>query len=188
MINPYYYWQPQFTKKEIKELNKFIENNYCEEENSKVTAQIDGVKLKHDNNTKLIRWYLVKPYLQKVYGYADYVLTHDYGFLTYPYPDDKFINLTTYTSKQKDYYKWHLDQESKATGFDIKGTLLINVSEEKYEGGDLKIFYQGEIIIDKFKEPGSMVLFHGFVNHEVTPVTKGTRKTIAVFFGGPKWR
>ena len=50
---------------------------------------------------------------------------------------------------------------------------------------DLKI---QQITLDKFKEPGSMVLFHGFVNHEVTPVTKGIRKTIAIFIGGPKWR
>ena len=188
MIAPYFYWPSQFNKKQIKDLNKFVLNNYSEEENNKVVATVNGDSLKQDQSTKLIRWSLVKPYLQKVYGFADYVLTHDLGFLTYPYPDDKFINLTTYTAKQKNHYKWHLDQEPKTAGFDIKGTLLINVSENKYEGGDLKIFYQGEIVINQFKEPGSMVLFHGFVNHEVTPVTKGVRKTLAMFIGGPKWR
>ena len=66
--------------------------------------------------------------------------------------------------------------------------MLINVSEEKYEGGKLKIFHQGEIEVEHLNAPGSAVLFHGFINHEVTPVTKGTRKIIAMFIGGPTWR
>ena len=116
MISPYYYWPPQFSKKQIKEINNFIINNYNEEENKKVSATIDGNSLKQDESTKLIRWNLVKPYLKKVYGFADYVLTHELGFLTYPYPDDKFINFTSYTAKQKNHYKWHLDQEPKTAG------------------------------------------------------------------------
>lgn len=189
-MNPSYFtWPPQFTKKEIQKINKFFSENYSDIENEESAAHSrDGVKLKHDSVTKLIRWKTIKPYLKEVYGYANYILTHDFGFLTYPYPDDKFVNHTTYTSKSKDCYRWHLDQSGAKDKYDIKGTLLINVSEETYTGGKLKVFHQGNVTIEEFSKPGSMVLFHGFINHEVTPITKGTRKTIAMFIGGPTWR
>ena len=188
MIDLFYWWPPQLDKKQIKQINKFIDKNYSEIESVSPTAMVKGEKLKQDSHTKMVRWHLVKPFLHKIYNYANYTLTHDWGFLTYPYPEDKFINLTTYVGKNKDHYKWHVDQEPKDKKFDIKGTLLINVSEEKYEGGKLKIFHQGEIEVDYLDTPGSVVLFHGFINHEVTPITKGTRKIIAMFIGGPTWR
>ena len=62
------------------------------------------------------------------------------------------------------------------------------MSDTPYKGGDLRLFNQGPETVTDFKKPGSMILFDGFMSHEVTPVTQGTRKTIAIFMTGPKWR
>tara|TARA_R100000664_G_scaffold29185_1_gene40910 strand:- start:963 stop:1529 length:567 start_codon:yes stop_codon:yes gene_type:complete len=188
MIDAYYNWNSKFNNIQIKDINKYIENNYDELESKEMSAHSNGKSLKNVDSTKLIRWKKVKHLFNEVYGFADYVLTHQYGFLTYPYPDDKFVNLNTYTSNNKNNYSWHVDQSKAIDNFDIKGTLLINLSESKYEGGNLKLFHQGELIVDGFSEPGSMVLIHGFMNHEVTPVIKGVRKTFSMFIGGPRWR
>jgi len=189
MIASYYYWEPQFTKKEIHVINKHIQNNFDQIEDIKLSAHSEkGKPLKNVNVTQLIRWHKIKHLVKKVYGFADYVLTHDYGFLTYPYPEDKFVNLTTYTHQNKNDYKWHVDQSNSDNNFDIKGTLLINMSEDEYEGGNFEIFHQGIKKVVEFSKPGSMILFHGFMNHRVTPVTKGTRKTLAMFLSGPTWR
>jgi len=52
MISPYFYWPPQFNKKQIKEINNFIINNFNEEENKKVAATVNGDSLKQDESTK----------------------------------------------------------------------------------------------------------------------------------------
>jgi len=47
-----------------------------------------------------------------------------------------------------------------------------------------------ELIVNKkvanFKKPGDAILFRSFLNHEVTPVTKGERITLSYFINGPK--
>jgi hypothetical protein len=171
MIASYYYWEPQFSKKEILLINKHIQNNFDQIEDVKLGAHSEkGKPLKNVNVTQLIRWHKIKHLVNKVYGFADYVLTHEY------------------TYQNKNDYKWHVDQSHSDNNFDIKGTLLINISEDEYEGGDFEIFHQGIKKVVEFSKPGSMVLFHGFMNHRVTPVTKGTRKTLAMFITGPTWR
>jgi|TARA_A100000172_G_C3044038_1_gene111705 hypothetical protein len=185
----YWIWPPQFDNKEIKTLNKFIDHNYLELEPKEGAASgSSGKRLKQERHTKLIEWQKIEPYFKKVYGYAEEIITHEFGYITFKMFDDRLINFATYTSKEKDYYGWHVDRSPEGKNFDVKGTLLINMSDTPYKGGDLRLFNQGPETVTDFKKPGSMILFDGFMSHEVTPVTQGTRKTIAIFMTGPKWR
>ena len=185
----YWIWPPQFTSKEIKTYNKFIDYNYSKlEPKDGAASNSNGDRLKQERNTKLIEWRKIKPYFKKVYGFAEEVITHEFGYLIHKISDERLINFATYTSKEKDYYNWHVDRSPEGKNFDIKGTLLINMSDTSYEGGQLRLFHQGPEVIEDFKRPGSMILFDGFMSHEVMPFLKGTRKTIAIFITGPKWR
>ena len=42
--------------------------------------------------------------------------------------------------------------------------------------------------INNFNEPGDMILFISRTRHKVTPVTKGIRKNITLFFDGPAFK
>ena len=60
-------------------------------------------------------------------------------------------------------------------------SLILN---DDYEGGDLILF---STRIPK-QETGSMIFFPSFLSHEVTPVTKGTRYSLVMWFLGNPWR
>ena len=72
--------------------------------------------------------------------------------------------------------------------YDLKFTVLINLSEKKYTGGDFKLFNHEIYTVDKFKNSGSVLMFKPYINHCVTPITSGERKTFTIFAYGPKWR
>ena len=58
------------------------------------------------------------------------------------------------------------------------------VLNDDFEGGDLEIF---GVPTPKL-ETGSMIFFPSFIAHEVTPVTKGTRYSLVLWFLGTPWR
>ena len=57
--------------------------------------------------------------------------------------------------------------------------------ESAFEGGDLEMMEEGKII--KLKQ-GQIVFFSSFLKHRVTPVKRGNRKSLVMWFGGPPLR
>ena len=95
---------------------------------------------------------------------------------------DKLLH-NRYPSDIQGHYGKHTDG-SRSDMYDIKITLLINLSEGNYEGGDLLIKNQNP----NFRVPGSMLMFKSELVHEVTPVTRGERISLTHFFRGPRYR
>ena len=107
------------------------------------------------------------------------------------------LQYTVYNIEQ--FYGWHQDNyiEPKDVEDEIKRvrkisfTMWLNDPEE-YEGGDLEIEFGGpgyQSKLKKFKEiRGSILYFPSHCFHQVTPITKGTRKSLVGWFGGPVWK
>ena len=108
-----------------------------------------------------------------------------YGFDLFPLTSSKILNYNTY--KKDEEYTWHIDASMQSPIRDIKLTCLLNCSEENYEGGDLYIFRDKEVKVEKFN-PGSAVVFPSFLNHKVEKITSGSRATLAIWMYGPKFR
>jgi len=106
-----------------------------------------------------------------------------------------------FTEYKKDgHYGWHMDSFKKPwnrkdyPNFDgkiRKLSVTVTLSEPKeYEGGDLEFAFlepdkQNEIVTEKgFRKKGSIIVFPSFVWHRVTPVTKGTRNSLVVWWLG----
>ena len=179
----------KLNNKQIKEINNHIESNYDRTDvNTKGAKTLDGKLLK---NVKVyqITWGKIKKYLHGCYQGALYHINRDFGFDTFEMNDNVFINLNVYDHKDKSDYGYHVDAQDITSNWDIKSTILINVSQKKYEGGDFKYFFNGEEHkVDLFNKPGNMIVLRPWVFHKVEPVTKGERRTLAIFVGGPKWR
>ena len=60
--------------------------------------------------------------------------------------------------------------------------------EKKYTGGDFKLFNHEIYTVDKFKNSGSVLMFKPYINHCVTPIISGERKTFTIFIYGSKWK
>tara|TARA_B100001175_G_scaffold94624_1_gene80093 strand:- start:1378 stop:1911 length:534 start_codon:yes stop_codon:yes gene_type:complete len=83
-------------------------------------------------------------------------------------------------------YTWHSDGTVWNQNFDQKYTILINLSEEKYEGGEFDLFDNG-IEEQKFNS-GDMLMFTSHIPHRVRPVTKGQRITLSYWMIGPRFQ
>ena len=81
-----------------------------------------------------------------------------------------------------------IDAASKNPVRDIKLTALLNLSEEKYEGGELVLFKTWEIVCKEFNEPGTAIIFPSFTNHKVNKIISGSRNSLALWMSGPKFR
>ena len=92
------------------------------------------------------------------------------------------IQYTVYNSDDQGYYDWHIDMgPDKAHR---KLSLVCQLSDpSEYEGGELQI-NTGHIMIPE-KDKGTVILFPSYLLHRVTPVTKGTRRSLVLWIEGP---
>ena len=75
--------------------------------------------------------------------------------------------------------------------WDIKLTLLVNVSLKKYEGGDFEFGItdkDGKDLIKGNRSKGSLLIFPAFLSHRVTPITKGKRYSIITWMEGDAFK
>ena len=89
---------------------------------------------------------------------SDYLATSakkssNVGFDLFQLSSQTILNYNSYTVGTE--YSWHVDAESKSPIRDIKLTCLLNLSEEKFDGGDLYLFKGEEVKCSEFKNPGS---------------------------------
>tara|TARA_R110000803_G_scaffold122864_1_gene190842 strand:+ start:104 stop:670 length:567 start_codon:yes stop_codon:yes gene_type:complete len=86
-----------------------------------------------------------------------------------------------------DYYDWHTDtpinMEKEPPVRKISMTLLLNDPSE-FEGGHLEIANNTMIPMKQ----GHATIFASFLQHRVTPVTKGVRKSLVMWFGGEPFK
>jgi PKHD-type hydroxylase len=86
------------------------------------------------------------------------------------------------------FYDWHMD--SDVVGMNeppvrkISMTCLLS-HESEFEGGGLELMSDGKIAKPK---QGQAIFFASFIRHRVIPITKGIRKSLVVWFGGPSFK
>ena len=86
------------------------------------------------------------------------------------------------------FYDWHVDNDvnmqHEPPVRKISMTCLLS-PESEFEGGDLELMAEGKVV--KIKQ-GHAVFFASFIRHRVTPVIRGTRKSLVMLFGGTPFK
>lgn len=101
------------------------------------------------------------------------------------------IQYTKYHATEQGHYDWHFDTFwANDSMWDRKLSITIQLSDPKeYEGGEFIIDPQYEQPNpDVLKSKGTIFVFPSPIRHKVTPVTKGTRKSLVAWVEGPKWK
>jgi len=179
-------WPSQLSKKQISEINKLAKKNILKKEESYVGAHDNDGMLKKNSDVSFVMLDDMNGMLDNCINEA--YLKHDIYFAYNLYrrtPLDHIL-YNVYDSKNKSKYDWHIDK-SEYDLMDIKLTLLINVSEEPYEGGIFSMRSTNINEIPEFSEPGSMIMFQSHIDHQVSPIITGVRKTITYFMKGPRF-
>tara|TARA_B100000035_G_C20844323_1_gene484483 strand:+ start:172 stop:738 length:567 start_codon:yes stop_codon:yes gene_type:complete len=103
------------------------------------------------------------------------------------------IQYTEYLAANKGFYHKHIDSFiGRGELYDRKLSMTIQLSDSnEYEGGDFK--FEDSIIKeppdkDILRQKGRVLIFPSFLPHEVSPVTKGIRKSLVTWIEGPAWR
>lgn len=98
------------------------------------------------------------------------------------------IQYTEYYAADNGHYTWHQDiGPNDASKRKVSVTIQLSDSHE-YEGGDLQIWQGGTTIQTCPRGAGVGVLFPSYMMHRVTPVTKGTRKSLVLWIGGSHFK
>jgi len=95
---------------------------------------------------------------------------------------------SVYSADKGGIYNWHKDSYKLGGEEDRKLTLVIQLSSpEEYEGGNLMlkdVTWSDEELIS-LKRKGTVIIFPSELEHKVSLVTKGTRRTLVSWALGP---
>jgi PKHD-type hydroxylase len=95
--------------------------------------------------------------------------------------------LSRYKSIDEGHYDWHMDADAPQNGMQRKLSCVILLNDpSEFEGGVLQLKgMEDQNLLDK---QGSIIIFPSFIEHKVTPVTKGVRYSAVTWAGGPSFR
>jgi PKHD-type hydroxylase len=85
------------------------------------------------------------------------------------------------------FYDWHRDISFENVGENprkLSFSLLLNDPKD-FEGGNFEF---KDLPDQPILEQGSIIVFNSFVEHRVTPVTKGSRYSAVTWMHGPKFK
>ena len=179
---PYTYYESLFLPHEVDR----ISSNWNSENRSKATLSGDS---DYDDSLRKSSVMFLPPgehhewIYQKLAMVAQQSNYQRYGFDLVGFAED--LQLTEYG--EGDFFEWHMD----FGGGEIshrKLSLTVQLSDsEDYEGGSLQ-FMINDKIVDAPRQKGTIIVFPSFIMHRVTPITKGTRRSIVGWVAGIPYR
>lgn len=109
-----------------------------------------------------------------------------YKFDMFGFTED--LQYTIYNEDTNGHYTWHLDMGVSGGIAPRKLSLVLQLTDPgDYEGGDLELMTTSTPTAVT-KQRGLISVFPSFVLHRVTPVIKGTRRTLVVWACGPEFK
>jgi PKHD-type hydroxylase len=181
-LTNYYYYKNQLNDEDIEKIIQ-ISKNY---------KQIDGNvsnEINYDYRKSKIIWLPLndetKFIYEKIVNLVKDANHNMWNFHITNLVDD--LQLSEYNDgsegEEPGHYDWHMDFGKNSSTRKISISVQLSESND-YEGGDLE-FMIHRSIIKAPREKGTVILFPSYITHRVTKVTKGTRKSLVIWFHGP---
>lgn len=173
-----------FNEAECNEIKKAFLDNVDE-----TLQDVPAEGIAKTSEVVMARYKPVRKLLHKAEQFVLNVNKTYFGYDLHNTTDHDALFLNIYDWHKHATYGWHKDNTPDNVNYDYKLTMLLNLSDCYYEGGNLMIFTTGaEKIIEEFQKPGTICVFPSFTPHCVTNVSLGTRKTLTQFFVGPRFK
>lgn len=179
------HWENGFSESQISDIIQIGESLLPDD------ASID--KNKKDNIESIrkskVSWISQTPESNFIYDQMAYI-TRCLNAQFFQFDLFGFVEDMQYTKYHADggHYDWHMDKGNLHPS-PRKLSLVMQLSDpDEYEGGDLEFLTRPGEPIQAKKEKGIIYAFPSYVLHRVTPVTKGTRKSLVVWVAGPKFK
>jgi PKHD-type hydroxylase len=99
------------------------------------------------------------------------------------------IQLGIYSEENEGHYNWHIDADVLSAKAPRKLSMALLLSDPaEFEGGQLQLKVNNDEPISVQQAKGRAWFFPSYTLHRVTPVTKGVRKSLVVWAGGPQFK
>ena len=171
-------FENKFTPHTIKEFNQDIKKNlradsYGKAESATKTSTVTNIE-----------YGSIEKYIKPVFDLCQIENISSLGYNIFMPTKYNLLHYNIYNKGNE--YTWHSDGTGWSENFDQKYTVLINLSEQPYEGGEFDLFDNGEREM-KFTS-GDILMFTSHIPHRVRPVTFGQRITLTYWMIGPKFQ
>jgi len=93
---------------------------------------------------------------------------------------------TVYHGAEGGHYDWHVDQGDMTNARKLSASLQLT-DPSAYDDCDLQVHGVNKVETAP-RERGTLIVFPSYVLHRVTPITRGTRKSVVVWTTGPNFR
>jgi len=140
-----------------------------------------------DHRSSTIRWLNQERSLKRIL--ADYVAEANANAFWFDVMHQiSDLQFTEYHASQDGKYDWHHDIDwSSDDAYDRKLSMSVQLSDPNlYDGGDFE--FMEVTTPENFRTQGSIIVFPSYLQHRVTPVTRGVRYSLVSWIRGPRWR
>jgi PKHD-type hydroxylase len=181
--HPFTTWNDSVSADEVERIVKMAD------EQEKNSAILGDARLDNDYRSSKVSWFRYGPDTEWMFDRIAHIVgsinSQFYGFDLHGLCED--LQFTEYYASEKGHYDWHQDAGA-TTPAPRKMSIVIQLSDpDDYEGGDLQVLASREPMnVDK--KLGLAAVFPSFMLHRVTPVTRGTRRSLVAWIAGPKFR
>jgi len=190
--HPFAYWDEGFSEEALQELSEAVDD--VDPQDAVVGK---GVK-NPEYRSSTVRWLnphavpmfssiladIVRKLNGECYGFDLWGFGEALQHTTYEAPEG-FGRMKISVPEAYGHYDWHMDIGDNTDM--CRKLSAVTFLNDDYEGGDLQVMMAAEPITIE-KKPGRVIVFPSYHLHRVTPVTKGTRKTLVSWVSGPKFR
>lgn len=185
---------------------KAVSENYCDHISNEIAKKFPEVEATTgktpqdiektgDKRRSKIRWIHPRQDTRELFAFLDSMVQNvnrnTYGFdLSLGLES---IQYTEYHGSENGHYSWHMDCHYGHCLSDRKLSMSLQLSNpEEYEGGQFCIdkHASGPDLMDTkiFGPKGSAIIFPSYVQHCVTPVKTGVRKSLVCWWNGASYR
>jgi PKHD-type hydroxylase len=176
------YWERGFSDEEIDRIRQYGDSLMWEK------AVVGKGTVNEDLRKTQVSWIALNPETQWIYDRLGYIARQlnfqFFGFdLTGFYED---LQYTVYDGEGA-CYGWHRDKGGD-TQVPRKLSMTLQLSDpSEYDGGELQLSLEASPLT-LAKGKGILHAFPSYVLHQVTPVTRGVRRSLVVWLVGPRFR
>lgn len=97
--------------------------------------------------------------------------------------------LTLYKAEDGGHYDWHTDANPKMQSVPRKLSMSLLLSNRSdFDGGNLEVKNDSDDLKVCAQERGRAWFFPSYTLHRVAPVTKGVRRSLVLWVGGPPFK
>ncbi len=154
-------------------------------------GMIPGDTVAERHRKSQVRWLAMNKSTEAIYNRLAQIIARS-NDATWRFEITKFsapLQFTEY-DEQGSHYTWHMDWGPSANR-ERKLSLSIQLSDASdYDGGDLE-FMNGGVKEEErhlMRSIGTAILFPSFIQHRVTPILRGSRKSLVAWVGGQPYR